>query len=159
MKNISQIDRSFFSSFLFFFIPSSLLFLFVSSLSAQIKIVTTPEAPAAIGPYSQAIVVGNLVFCSGQISLDPATIQMVGEDIENQTRQIFKNIRAVLKAENLTLSNVVKCTVFMKDLNDFGKMNTIYAEEFGTHKPARSTVQVARLPKDALIEIECIAVK
>jgi 2-iminobutanoate/2-iminopropanoate deaminase len=86
-------------------------------------------------------------------------MQMVGEDIEKQTRQIFKNIRAVLNAENLTLSNVVKCTVFMKDLNDFGKMNSIYAEEFGEHKPARSTVQVARLPKDALIEIECIAVK
>ncbi len=86
-------------------------------------------------------------------------MQLVGEDIETQTKQVFKNIRAVLKAENLTLSNVVKCTVFMKDLNDFAKMNTLYAEEFGTNKPARSTVQVSRLPKDVLIEIECIAVK
>jgi len=159
MRNSSQFDRSFFSSFLFSFIPFFLLFFFASSLSAQIKIVTTPDAPAAIGPYSQAISVGNLVFCSGQIALDPATMQIVGEDIETQTKQVFKNIRAVLKAENLTLSHVVKCTVFMKDLNDFAKMNTLYAEEFGTHKPARSTVQVARLPKDALIEIECIAVK
>lgn len=142
-----------------------LFFLLTISLAAQtktespIKIIATPEAPAAIGPYSQAISVGNLVFCSGQIALDPVTMQIVGEDIETQTIQIFKNIRAVLKAENLTLSNVVKCTVFMKDLNDFAKMNTLYAEEFGTNKPARSTVQVARLPKDALIEIECIAVK
>jgi 2-iminobutanoate/2-iminopropanoate deaminase len=166
MKNSPQFDHSFFSSLLFYSISSFLFFFFPSSLllaqtkpESQIKIVSTPEAPVAIGPYSQAIVVGNLVFCSGQISLDPATMQMVGEDVESQTKQIFKNIRAVLKTENLTLSNVVKCTVFMKDLNDFGKMNTIYAEEFGEHKPTRSTVQVARLPKDALIEIECMAVK
>lgn len=126
---------------------------------SQIKIVSTAEAPAAIGPYSQAVVVGNFVFCSGQIALDPVTMQIVGDNIEIQTQQVFKNLRAVLKAENLTLSNVVKCTVFMKDLNDFAKMNIIYAEEFGGHKPARSTIQAARLPKDVLIEIECIAVK
>mgnify|MGYP001594578701 FL=1 len=144
---------------LFFILTVSLFAQTKSESQTEIKIVTTPEAPAAIGPYSQAISVGNLVFCSGQIALDPATMQIVGEDIETQTKQVFKNIRAVLKAENLTLSNVVKCTVFMKDLNDFAKMNALYAVEFGTHKPARSTVQVARLPKDALIEIECIAVK
>jgi len=149
-----------------YIIPLLLVFFFpLSSTSSQtkpetkVKVVTTPDAPAAIGPYSQAISVGNLVFCSGQIALDPVTMQIVGEDIETQTKQVFRNIRAVLKAENLTLSNVVKCTVFMKDLNDFAKMNTLYAEEFGTNKPARSTVQVARLPKDVLIEIECIAVK
>ena len=142
-----------------------LLTVFVISISAQtksdsiLKIISTPEAPSAIGPYSQAVVAGNLVFCAGQIALDPATGQFVGEDIETQTKQVFNNIRAVLRAENLTLNNVVKCTVFMKDLNDFAKMNTIYAEEFAGHKPARSTVQAARLPKDALIEIECIAVK
>ena len=135
------------------------LLIFSTALSAQIKIVSTPEAPAAIGPYSQAVVVGNLVFLSGQIPLDPVTMKIIGEDIETQTRQVFKNIRAILKAENLTLNSVVKCTVFMKNLDDFAKMNTIYAEEFGEHKPARSTVQVARLPKDALIEIECVAVK
>lgn len=139
---------------------TALLFLlFHSLLSAQTKIVSTSEAPAAIGPYSQAVVVGNMVFLSGQISLDPVTMKIVGEDIETQTRQVFKNIRAVLKAENLTLNSVIKCTVFMKNLNDFAKMNTIYAEEFGENKPARSTVQVARLPKDVLIEIECVAVK
>ena len=142
-----------------------LLTVFVISISAQtksdsiLKIISTPEAPAAIGPYSQAVLAGNLVFCAWQIALDPATGQFVGEDIETQTKQVFNNIRAVLRAENLTLNNVVKCTVFMKDLNDFAKMNTIYAEEFAGHKPASSTVQAARLPKDALIEIECIAVK
>ena len=135
------------------------LLIFSTALSAQIKNVSTPEAPAAIGPYSQAVVVGNLVFLSGQIPLDPVTMKIIGEDIETQTRQVFKNIRAVLKAENLKLNSVVKCTVFMKNLDDFAKMNTIYAEEFGEHKPARSTVQVARLPKDVLIEIECVAVK
>ena len=144
----------------FSFIPYLLLFFSVTSiLHAQIKIVSTSDAPAAIGPYSQAVVSGNLVFCSGQIALDPVTMQIVGEDIESQTRQVFKNIKAVLKAENLDLSNIVKCTVFMKNLDDFGKMNTVYAEEFGSNKPARSTVQAARIPRDVLIEIECIAVK
>lgn len=142
-----------------------LFFLFSISLFPQSKtelplsVVTSQDAPSAIGPYSQAIVSGSLVFCSGQISLDPATMEMVGTDIESQTRQIFKNIRAILKTEKLTLNRIVKCTVFMKELNDFSRMNAVYAEEFGEHKPARSTVQVARLPKDALIEIECIAVK
>lgn len=135
------------------------LLIFSTVLSAQIKIVSTTEAPAAIGPYSQAVVVGNLIFLSGQIPLDPVTMKIIDEDIETQTRQVFKNIRAVLKAENLTLNSVVKCTVFMINLDDFAKMNTIYEEEFGEHKPARSTVQVARLPKDVLIEIECVAVK
>ncbi|MCX6167979.1 MAG: RidA family protein [Ignavibacteriales bacterium] len=148
----------------YFFIPSFqisffLLLFFSSYLDAQIKIVSTSDAPAAIGPYSQAVVSGNLVFCSGQIALHPVTMQIVGDDIESQTRQVFSNIKAVLKAENLTLANVVKCTVFMKNLDDFAKMNSVYAEEFGTNKPARSTIQAARIPKDVLIEIECIAVK
>lgn len=144
----------------FSFIPYLLLFFSVTSiLHAQIKIISTSDAPAAIGPYSQAIVTGNFVFCSGQIPLDPVTMQIVGDEIEAQTRQVFKNIQAVLKAENLTLSNIVKCTVFMKNLDDFGKMNTVYAEEFGPNKPARSTVQAVRIPRDVLIEIECIAVK
>ena len=144
----------------FSLLPSLLLFFSVTPvLNAQIKIVSTSDAPAAIGPYSQAIVTGNFIFCSGQIPLDPVTMQIVGDEIEAQTRQVFKNIQAVLKAENLTLSNVVKCTVFMKNLDDFGKMNAIYAEEFGSNKPARSTVQAARIPRDVLIEIECIAVK
>jgi 2-iminobutanoate/2-iminopropanoate deaminase len=156
MKKISNEDSFF---FIFFLLSFFLLFFYSTFLNAQIKIVSTKDAPSAIGPYSQAVVSGNLIFCSGQISLDPVTMQVVGENIETQTRQVFKNIKAVLKEENLTLSNVVKCTVFMKNLDDFGKMNTIYAEEFGSHKPARSTIQAARIPKDVLIEIECIAVK
>lgn len=133
--------------------------LFNSAILAQIKIISTAEAPAAIGPYSQAVSSGNFIFCSGQIPLDNVTMKIVGKDIETQTRQVFKNIKAVLKSEGLTLSSIVKCTVFMKNLDDFAKMNMIYAEEFGTHKPARSTIQVARIPKDVLIEIECIAVR
>jgi 2-iminobutanoate/2-iminopropanoate deaminase len=119
--------------------------------------VSTPDAPAAIGPYSQAIKSGSYLFLSGQIPLDPLTMEISGNNIEEQTRQVFRNIKTILKSENLSLLNVVKCTVFMKDLDDFGKMNNVYAEEFGKHKPARSTVQAARIPKDVLIEIECIA--
>ena len=158
MQKTSLLQLSIIPLFLLYFFPLSIT-ISQTKPETEIKIVTSPDAPAAIGPYSQAISVGNLVFCSGQIALDTSTMQIVGEDIETQTKQVFKNICAVLKAENLTLSSVVKCTVFMKDLNDFAKMNTLYAEEFGTHKPARSTVQVARLPKDVLIEIECITVK
>lgn len=127
--------------------------------TAQTKIINTNEAPAAIGPYSQAIEANGLIFLSGQIAIDPAENKLVENDIEKQTRQIFANMRTVLKSAVSDLSKVVKCTVFMIDLNDFAKMNKIYEEEFAGHKPARSTVQVARLPKDALIEIECVAVK
>ncbi len=129
------------------------------TLSAQLKVITSPDAPKAIGPYSQAIESNGFVFLSGQIAIDPATNTMKEKDIEKQTRQIFTNIRAVLKETETDITRVVKCTVFMIDLDDFAKMNKIYEEEFAGHKPARSTVQVARLPKDALIEIECIAVK
>jgi 2-iminobutanoate/2-iminopropanoate deaminase len=131
------------------------------SLYAQnkIRVVKTYDAPEAIGPYSQAIESNGFLFLSGQIAADPSTNQITGNDIESQTKQIFKNIKAVLKAAGTKMSNVVKCTVFMVDLNDFSKMNKLYEEEFEGHKPARSTVQVARLPKDVLIEIECIAIK
>ncbi|MEW6194809.1 MAG: RidA family protein [Bacteroidota bacterium] len=128
-------------------------------LTAQLKVITSPDAPKAIGPYSQAIEANGFVFLSGQIAIDPATSTMIENDIEKQTRQIFANIRAVLKEAGTDITKVVKCTVFMIDLNDFAKMNKIYEEEFAGHKPARSTVQVARLPKDALIEIECVVVK
>ncbi len=141
-----------------FSIIGAIFFFLQNPNYAQLKTVSTDKAPAAIGPYSQAVKTGNLLFLSGQISLDPVTMNIIGNDIESQTGQIFKNIRAVLLSENLTLENIVKCTVFMKNLDDFGKMNEIYAKEFGAHKPARSTVQVARLPKDVLIEIECVAV-
>ncbi len=123
------------------------------------KIVSTPNAPQAIGPYSQAIDLDGCVFLSGQIPLDPETMQLVGDDISSQTEQIFKNIRAVLEAAGLTLSNVAKTTVFLKDMNDFSEMNKVYESNFGTHKPARSAVEVARLPKDCMIEIECIATR
>lgn len=127
--------------------------------SAQTKIINTNEAPAAIGPYSQAIEANGFIFLSGQIAIVPAVNKLVENDIEKQTRQIFANMRAVLKSAGSDLSKIVKCTVFMVDLNDFAKMNKIYEDEFAGHKPARSTVQVARLPKDALIEIECVAVE
>jgi len=123
------------------------------------KNITTDAAPAAIGPYSQALEHGGLVFCSGQIALDPTTAAMVGDDIATQTEQVFKNVRAVLEAANLSLSNVVKTTVFLGSMDDFPEMNRVYAEVFGEHKPARSTVEVAKLPKDARVEIECIAAR
>lgn len=120
--------------------------------------VQTEKAPKAIGPYSQAVSLdGGFVFCSGQIPLNPETMQLSGIDIETQTDQVFQNIRAVLASEGMNLNQVVKTTVFLKDLNDFSKMNAIYQKNFGDHKPARSTIQVARLPMDALVEIECIA--
>lgn len=121
--------------------------------------IQTASAPAAIGPYSQAIRIGSFVFTSGQVALDPATGQLVSGDIEAQTHRVLKNLEAVLAAAGLGLSNVVKTTVFLKDMGHFAAMNTIYAEYFerqGT-PPARSTVEVARLPKDALVEIEVIA--
>lgn len=116
------------------------------------------NAPAALGPYSQALVEGNLVFCSGQIPLDPATGEMA-QGIENQTRQVLKNLTAVLAENGMTLANVIKTTVFLADLGDFGAMNQVYAQYFTQPYPARSCVQVAAIPKGSLVEIECIAVK
>ena len=121
------------------------------------KIVSSPDAPAAVGPYSQAVRTGNLLFCSGQIPIDPATGKIEVQDVEGQVLQVFKNIRAVLSAEGLTLANVVKATVFLQDMADFPNLNPIYEAEFAEHKPARSTVQVAKLPLAALVEIEVIA--
>ncbi len=121
------------------------------------NVINTPQAPQAIGPYSQAIQVNDLLFLSGQIPLDPDTMVLVGENVTEQTEQIFKNVQAVLTAAGVSLDNVVKTTVFLKDMNDFGAMNEVYARTFGAHKPARSAVEVARLPKDCLVEIECIA--
>ncbi len=120
--------------------------------------IETARAPKAVGPYSQAIIWGDLLFCSGQLPLDPETGKLAATDVAGQARQVLKNLTAVLDAAGLNLWNVVKTTVFLKDMNDFQAMNGIYAEVFGEHKPARSTIQVARLPLDALIEIECIAV-
>ena len=120
--------------------------------------ISTDKAPAAIGPYSQAIKNGSMIFCSGQIALDPKTMSITGANAAEQTTQIFKNIAAVLDASGARLDQVVKTTVFLKNMGDFAAMNEVYAKSFGSHKPARATVEVARLPKDALVEIECIAV-
>ncbi|MDD3244026.1 MAG: RidA family protein [Eubacteriales bacterium] len=119
--------------------------------------ISTPAAPASIGPYSQAIDTGSLVFLSGQIPIDAATGKVVGDDAAAQTRQIFRNIRAVLAAVGLEPDDIVKSTVFLKDMEDFAAMNEVYAQELQAPHPARSAVQVARLPKDVLVEIEVIA--
>jgi 2-iminobutanoate/2-iminopropanoate deaminase len=121
--------------------------------------VTTPNAPAAIGPYSQAIGSGSLLFLSGQIPLDPATGQLVPGGIEAQTRQVFANIGAILKAAGASFDHVVSATVYVADMNDFAKVNEIYATYFASPAPARATVQVARLPKDSLVEIQVIAMR
>jgi 2-iminobutanoate/2-iminopropanoate deaminase len=119
--------------------------------------VSTPNAPAAIGPYSQAITAGSLLFLSGQIPLDPATGQLVPGGIEAQTRQVFTNIAAILQAAGASFDHVVSATVYVADMNDFATVNEIYATYFSSPAPARATVQVARLPKDALVEIQVIA--
>lgn len=119
--------------------------------------ISTNNAPGAIGPYSQAVRVGGLVFCSGQIPIDPATGEFVSEAVSEQTEQVLKNLSEVLKAAGLGLDNVVKTTVFLSDMNDFAEMNEIYGRYFGDNKPARATVQAARLPRDAKVEIDCIA--
>lgn len=120
--------------------------------------VSTEQAPKALGPYSQAVRAGNFLFLSGQIPLDPATGQIVGTAVAEQAEQVLKNLTAVLAAQKLTLANVVKTTVFLKDMNDFGTFNEVYGKFVPAPYPARSTVEVARLPKDVRIEIEAIAV-
>ncbi|WP_017754916.1 RidA family protein [Calidifontibacillus oryziterrae] len=120
------------------------------------KAIHTNEAPAAIGPYSQGIIVNNMFYSSGQIPLK-ADGELVTGDVQVQTHQVFTNLKAVLAEAGASLDSVVKTTVFIKDMNDFGKMNEVYGEYFANHKPARSCVEVARLPKDVLVEIEVIA--
>jgi 2-iminobutanoate/2-iminopropanoate deaminase len=122
------------------------------------KIVSTSEAPAAVGPYSQAIRSGSMLFCAGQIPLDPKTGQIVSEDISEQTRRVLENIAAVLKAEHLAFDHVVKTTIFLTSMGDFQTVNEIYATYFRENPPARSTVAVSALPKGAKVEIEVIAV-
>jgi 2-iminobutanoate/2-iminopropanoate deaminase len=121
------------------------------------KIVATPSAPAAIGPYSQAVRVGDLVFTAGQIALDPESMTVVSGGVAEQTTRVFANLRAVLAAEGLDFRHVVKTTVFLRDMADFGAMNEVYASVMGDHRPARSTVAVAGLPKDVRVEIEVVA--
>jgi 2-iminobutanoate/2-iminopropanoate deaminase len=122
-----------------------------------IEYVATQQAPAAIGPYSQAVRAGDFLFFSGQIPLDPATGEIVGKDAEGQSRQVLTNIQAVLSAAGLDFGNVVKTTVYLTDMRDFEVINRVYGEYFGAAAPARATVQVAALPKQVLIEIEGIA--
>ena len=121
------------------------------------QIIQTAQAPAAIGPYSQAIKVNGLIFCSGQIPLDPVTMQVVEGDIQAQTERVLLNAQAVLEAAGSSLSRVVKTTVFIKDMNDFAALNVVYGKFFDATRPARSTVEVARLPRDVKVEIEVIA--
>ena len=133
-------------------LPAALCF-----VPAAMQTVHSDSAPAAVGPYSQAIRSGHLLFCAGQLPLNPETMKIEAADIAGQTSQVLTNIKAVLAAADLDLSHVVKTTVFLKDLSDFATMNGLYSDAFGSHKPARSTVQVAKLPLDALVEIEVIA--
>lgn len=122
------------------------------------KVISTTGAPAAIGPYSQAVEAGGMVFCSGQIPLDPESGALVGDgDVQAQTRQVMSNLGAVLEAAGLGFSDVVRCTIFLKSMDDFATVNEVYAKSFPSEPPSRACVEVARLPKDVLVEIDAIA--
>lgn len=123
------------------------------------KVIATDKAPAAVGPYSQAIEAGDLLFCSGQVAIDPAVGKLVGEDAATQAKQVLENVKAVLESQGLDMTNVIKATVFAMDMNDFKAVNEVYASYFTSEPPARSFVQVAALPLGALVEIEVIAYK
>ena len=120
--------------------------------------IQTTLAPAAIGPYSQAVDTGTMLFVSGQLPIEPETMTLA-TGIQNQTKQSLENIKVIVQAAGYEVADIVKCTVFLKNMNEFALMNEVYANFFGAHKPARAAVEVARLPKDALVEIECIAVR
>ncbi|MBA3992863.1 MAG: reactive intermediate/imine deaminase [Cyanobacteria bacterium DS2.3.42] len=121
------------------------------------KVVATDSAPKAIGPYSQAIVMNGMVFVSGQIPIDPATGNLIDGPIADQTKRVMTNLAAILEAAGASLAKVVKTTVYLKDMGDFAEMNEVYGNHFPDHKPARATVQVAKLPRDVGVEIDCIA--
>jgi len=121
------------------------------------EIIKTKNAPEAIGAYTQAVLVGNTLYASGQIAIDPQTNEFIGGDIEQQTKQVMGNLKAVLNASNMKFKNVVSVTVYLSDLNNYKKFNSVYSEYFKINPPARATVEVARLPKDALVEISLIA--
>lgn len=121
------------------------------------KIVKTDKAPAAIGPYSQAIIYENIVYCSGQIALDPQSMELVGDNIEEQTKQVMKNIEQILSEAGSNFSKVLKCSIFLDNMNDFKTVNEIYGSYFNENPPARETVEVSTLPKHVKIEISCIA--
>ncbi len=121
------------------------------------RFVQTDDAPAAIGPYSQAVVTDGWVWCSGQIAMDPVSGKVIDGDVTAQTHQVFRNLKAVLDAAGSGLPRVVKCTVFLRSMDDFAAVNAVYAEWFGEHRPARAAVEVSRLPKDVDVEIEAVA--
>ncbi len=122
-------------------------------------VITSSGAPAPIGPYSQAVLANGILFVSGQIALDPSSGNLVNSNIESETHQVMKNLEAILAEAGLHFSNVVKCTIFVKDLGNFAAINEIYGSYFGSNPPARETVEVSRLPKDVQVEISCIAVQ
>ena len=121
------------------------------------KLINDPNSPAAIGPYSHAVISGNMLFTSGQIPINPLTSSLVEDEIKTQTDQVFNNILSILESQSLSLENVVKTTVFLKDMNEFKDFNAVYEQRFGSHKPARSTIEVASLPLGSRVEIEAIA--
>lgn len=123
------------------------------------EIISTKDAPQAIGPYSQAVKANGLIFTSGQIAIDPATQQLIAGDVAGQTDRVLRNLSEILEAAGSGLGKVVRATVFLKSMNDFAAMNTVYGKYFSTAPPSRSTVEVARLPKDALVEIDVIALE
>ncbi len=127
--------------------------------NSKLKEIRTQDAPAPVGPYSQAIAVPGFVFCSGQVALDPKSGNMIGKTAEEQTVQVMDNMKNVLSAAGCNLHDIIKTTIFLKDISSFAQVNAIYEKKLEGHKPARSTVEVSRLPKDALVEIECIAIK
>ena len=126
-------------------------------MAPTLRPIATPDAPTAIGPYSQAMVAGGLVFTAGQVALDPKTMELVAGDVKAQTERVFANLTAVLQAAGTGLDRVVKATVFLADMADFAAMNEVYAQAFGNHRPARSTVAVRTLPKNAKVEIDLVA--
>lgn len=123
------------------------------------QIIFTPEAPAPIGPYSQAVLSGNTLYVSGNIALDPETGELINENITEETHAVMKNMEAILRVAGFSFSNVVKCTIFIKDMGQFSTINEAYGQYFKTNPPARETVEVSKLPKNVNVEISCIAVK
>lgn len=123
----------------------------------DLRFVATPDAPKAIGPYSQGVIANGFLYTAGQVALDPATMEMVGTDVKAQTERVMQNLRAILSAGGTALPKVIKTTVFLATMDDFAAMNEVYARHFGDHKPVRSTVAVKTLPKNALVEIDVIA--
>lgn len=121
------------------------------------KLINDTNSAAAIGPYSHAVTAGNLLFTSGQIPVNPETSSLVEDEITAQTEQVIKNLESILKSQDLSLNNVIKTTVFLKDMKEFADFNSAYEEKFGTHKPARSTIEVSSLPLDSRVEIEAVA--